>query len=156
MFLYYPTLCMCILFSPLSDMVSCIICPYGHDTHAVYNYRGHFWFPCKCEIITVDFLYIVLQFKTVLVTLIADVLWVCAMSSYIYSTFLGYSGIMILTLFIVLFHHCHIVIVMGRLRYTVYLLSPVLPLLAMCVVSIPFGWNYTNWFVMYYKARAGV
>ena len=47
-------------------------------------------------------------------------------------------------------------LVMGRLENTVIILCPVLPLLAMCVISIPLKWNYTRWFVYYYKARIGL
>ena len=38
------------------------------------------------------FSFLVLQHRTALWTVLANILWVCALCSYIYSTFLGYSG----------------------------------------------------------------
>ncbi len=57
-----------------------------------------------------------------------------------------------------MYYYCYhyYCIVMGRLQHTVYLLVPVLPLLALCVISIPLKWNFTSWFVHYYKLRVGI
>jgi hypothetical protein len=78
----------------------------------------------------------VLQSKMAVWTIVSIIIWTCALCSYIYSTFLGYS-------------------VVSQLENTVVLLSPVLPLLAMGVVSIPLHWNYSIWFAEYYRFRVG-
>lgn len=78
----------------------------------------------------------VLQHRTLLWTIVANIMWVCALSSYIYSTFLGYS-------------------VMSQLRNTVILLFPVLLFLTVGVASIPLKWNYSTIFAAYLRSRIG-
>lgn len=70
------------------------------------------------------------------VMVVTDTLWMCALCSYIYSTFLGYS-------------------VTGRLKHTVVFLSGVLPLLLLYIISLALRINHSLWFATYYSWRTG-
>lgn len=70
------------------------------------------------------------------VVIVTDTLWLCALCSYIYSTFIGYS-------------------VTGRLTNTVVLLASVLPLLLFYIISLILRVNHSQWFTAYYLSRTG-